>query len=158
MPICDPRSQSTSRHFVPCGHTWILTSGHNGLMKGQIQGDRLRELREEAGEKQVETAAAAEVTAGYISKLESGKKQTRLETLLLLCRHFNVSPDYLLGWSDDRLPREALQPLENLHERALLAAYRRLPDDVRGSVEKIIRAVRAPSPPTTPRRKRDNGP
>ena len=35
-----------------------------------------------------------------ISEMENNKKGTTLEKLALICRHYNVSADYLLGLSD----------------------------------------------------------
>ena len=39
--------------------------------------------------------------ANNISEIESGRKTTTTEKLALICRHYHVSADYLLGLSDD---------------------------------------------------------
>ena len=61
---------------------------------------RLRETREKAHETQKDLADAIGVRPTQISEMENGKKGTTLERLVILCRHYNVSADYLLGLSD----------------------------------------------------------
>ena len=63
-------------------------------------GRRLRELRESCGEKQPALAEALGVSVPQISDMENGKKTTTLERLVLICEHYHVSSDYLLGISD----------------------------------------------------------
>ena len=63
-------------------------------------GQRLRQLRKEHNEYQDTLADLLEVSTAQISEMENGKKGTTLERLVTLCRHYNVSADYLLGLSD----------------------------------------------------------
>lgn len=69
-------------------------------------GCRLRELRERRGEKQPALAEALDVSVPQISDLENGKKGTTLPKLALICQHYNVSADYLLGLTDDPKPHK----------------------------------------------------
>ena len=68
----------------------------------KIFGERLREVRKESGESREDLGKAIGVRISQISEMENGKKRTTLERLVILCRHYNVSADYLLGLSDDR--------------------------------------------------------
>ena len=65
---------------------------------------RLRELRKKNGETQDTLAELLGVKSNQISEMELGKKTTSLERLCILCDHFKVSADYLLGQSDDPGP------------------------------------------------------
>lgn len=60
-------------------------------------GARLRELRQKNGEKQDELAELLEVSKSQISEMENGNKTTTLEKFALICEHYKVSADYLLG-------------------------------------------------------------
>ena len=64
-------------------------------------GQRLRALRKSRGEKQEELAAALGITKAQISDMETGKKTTTLEKFALICRHYQVSADYLLGFQEE---------------------------------------------------------
>ncbi len=68
----------------------------------EIFAQRLREVRVAVGESQADLAEAIGVKATQVSEMESGKKGTTLERLVVLCRHYHVSADYLLGLSDRR--------------------------------------------------------
>ena len=68
----------------------------------QISGERLREIRTESGESREALGKAIGVRLSQISEMENGRKGTTLERLVLLCRHYHVSADYLLGLSDRR--------------------------------------------------------
>ena len=64
-------------------------------------GQRLRQLRKDARETQEDLAAILQVTKTQISDMEKGKKTTTIEKLVLICEHYRVSSDYLLGLKDD---------------------------------------------------------
>lgn len=61
---------------------------------------RIRALRKERRETQQSLAALLGVSANQISEMEKGTKTTSLPRLSLLCDHFGVSADYLLGRTD----------------------------------------------------------
>jgi len=67
-------------------------------------GERLLALRTSRGEKQPVLAELLGVSVPQISEIEHGKKGTTMEKLTLLCLHYNVSADYLLGLTDDPTP------------------------------------------------------
>ncbi len=64
-------------------------------------GERLKSLREDNDEKQKDIAKLLFVSANMISAYELGKHFPKNEkSLITLAKHFNVSLDYLLGYSD----------------------------------------------------------
>ena len=72
-------------------------------------GERLRTLRKETGETQEDLAELLGVSRPQVSEIEQGNKGTSLERFALLCAHYNVSADYLLGLTDERRPLEKNQ-------------------------------------------------
>ena len=64
-------------------------------------GQRLRQLRKDTRETQEDLAAILQVTKTQISDMEKGKKTTTIEKLVLICEHYRVSSDYLLGLKDE---------------------------------------------------------
>ena len=63
-------------------------------------GIRLRQLRNGRNENQKVLAELLNVTVTQVSDMENGKVSTTLEKLVLICEHYNVSSDYLLGLKD----------------------------------------------------------
>lgn len=66
---------------------------------------RLRELRNESRETQVQTAKAIGVSPRYYQNLELGENLPGLELFFTIADHFGVSLDYLAGRSEEREPR-----------------------------------------------------
>ena len=64
--------------------------------------ERLRVLRKEQGETQVQVAAAVGLVEQHYQKLERGVNLPNLENAWKLADHFNVTVDYLIGRTDDR--------------------------------------------------------
>ena len=64
-------------------------------------GERLKSLREDRDEKQRDIANILFVSPNMISAYELGKHFPKNEkSLIALAEHFNVSVDYLLGYSN----------------------------------------------------------
>ena len=94
-------------------------------------GNRIRSLREAKGLTQVRLAMTLNVTSGFISNIECGKKSTSIEFLSALATFFNVSADYLMyGTSpappydkriDDAL-KTAIEEIKNARSLAKLNA------------------------------------
>lgn len=72
------------------------------MFQKEIFAQRLRDLRNEAGEERKELAEIMGVSASQISEMENGRKGTTMDRLVLLCEHYKVSSDYLLGLKDER--------------------------------------------------------
>ncbi|WP_251446055.1 helix-turn-helix domain-containing protein [Vermiculatibacterium agrestimuris] len=68
----------------------------------EIFAQRMRELRKETGQPQKVLAELLGVSINQISEMEKGTRMTTLERLPIICRHYHVSADYLLGLSDRR--------------------------------------------------------
>ena len=72
----------------------------------EIFSQRMRELRKESGQPQKILAELLGVSINQISEMEKGTRMTTLEKLPVICRHYHVSADYLLGLTDDPTLRE----------------------------------------------------
>ena len=67
--------------------------------QGVSFGEKIRLLREERELTQSELGSAVNMTQRKISYMELGRYEPGLDDLRILCRFFNVSSDYLLGFS-----------------------------------------------------------
>lgn len=67
----------------------------------EIFSQRLRELRKQSGQPQKVLAELLGVSINQVSEMEKGTRMTTLEKLPLICRHYHVSADYLLGLTDN---------------------------------------------------------
>ena len=63
---------------------------------------RIRELRKDQGETQVQVANALGIAESQYQTYERGSNLPRVEYLWKLADHFGVSIDYLVGRSDER--------------------------------------------------------
>lgn len=71
-------------------------------------GEKLRQARRVSGLSQEELAAALEVSRQAVSKWEMNQTYPDVDKLILLCSHFGLSADELLGLS-------AMQPAPDTH-------------------------------------------
>lgn len=65
---------------------------------------RIRDLREDRDLTQAQIAKALHTTQGYYSKYELGKRSLPIEHLVTLCKLYDVSADYVLGFTNERKP------------------------------------------------------
>ena len=75
------------------------------MFSKELFGKRIMELRKSHQEKQPVLADLLGVSVGHISEIERGNRTTSPERIALLCEHYHVSADYLLGLTDDPEPR-----------------------------------------------------
>ncbi|MDE6107858.1 MAG: helix-turn-helix domain-containing protein [Oscillospiraceae bacterium] len=68
----------------------------------EIFAERLRQIREEHKESRESLGEVLGIGVSQISEMENGRKGTTLERLVVLCKHYKVSADYLLGLTDKR--------------------------------------------------------
>lgn len=80
------------------------------MFSKELFAERLLALRKERGEKQEELAQLLGVSRPQVSEMEQGNKGTSLERFALLCEHYNVTADYLLGLTDERRPLKGQNP------------------------------------------------
>ena len=93
---------------------------------------RLRELREDRGERLDQVAAAFDVHPTTISKYELEQRSLTAEWVVKFCRYYNVTADYLLGLS--ALPHAAVSDSDT----ALLRAYDAAPDNIKAIVDTAL--------------------
>jgi len=67
-----------------------------------MQFPRMKEIREEAGLKQKDVAEILKVSKGSYSMWECGADTIPLRRLNQFCNYFDVSLDYIVGFSDKR--------------------------------------------------------
>ena len=69
---------------------------------------RIRDLREDADKTQKEIANILKTTQGYYSKYELGLRELPIHHLITLCEFYNVSADYVLGFTNTKatLPKK----------------------------------------------------
>lgn len=77
---------------------------------------RLRQLRKEKGLKQHELAKFLDMSPTGYNKYETGAVEPGIQTLLKLAQFFNVSVDYLIGYTDDRNNTEVFDMYKKLDE------------------------------------------
>lgn len=70
----------------------------------ELFAERLRLIRMQHGESRKALGEVLGVSSSQVSEMENGRKGTTLEKVLLICRHYNVSADYLLGLVDEMRP------------------------------------------------------
>ena len=75
------------------------------MFSKEIFGQRLKAIRKEKKETQDDLALILDVGKSHISEMERGNRTTTAEKIALICGHYRVSADYLLGLSDDPNPR-----------------------------------------------------
>ena len=61
-------------------------------------GEKIRLLREDRGPNQTQLGKAVDMTQRKISYMENDKYKPSMEDIKALCKYFNVSADYLLGF------------------------------------------------------------
>ena len=70
-----------------------------------IFGQRVKEARIANHETQQDLADFLGAAKNSVSEIENGKRTTTAEKIALICAHYRISADYLLGLSDDPTPR-----------------------------------------------------
>ncbi|MBQ8765370.1 MAG: helix-turn-helix transcriptional regulator [Clostridia bacterium] len=61
---------------------------------------RMRDLREDRDLKQEDVAKILNITRQQYQLYESGKRKLPIDLLIALCEFYNVSSDYMLGFTD----------------------------------------------------------
>ena len=74
------------------------------MYHNELFGLRLRKLRDRDRETQKDLAQFLGVKPNQIGEMENGRGATTLAKLALLCEHYNISADYLLGLTDEPRP------------------------------------------------------
>lgn len=72
-------------------------------------GEILAELRQDKGMTQQDLAVMLNVSKSSISNYETGQRRAHTELICKVAKVFNVSADYLLGFSDYRIPLSIIE-------------------------------------------------
>ena len=75
------------------------------MFSKELFGQRIAELRKTCGETQATLAEQLGIKKNQISEIERGNRTTSAERIALICEHYGVSADYLLGLTDDPEPK-----------------------------------------------------
>ena len=62
---------------------------------------RLKDLREDRDIKQSQIAELLGVKQSAISKYERNEREYKIDDLIKLCKFYNVSPEYILGFTNN---------------------------------------------------------
>lgn len=71
------------------------------MFSKELFGQRLKECRMKAGETQVQLGEALSIHKSRVSAMEKGINATTADKIALICEHYQVSSDYLLGLVND---------------------------------------------------------
>ena len=74
------------------------------MFSKKLFGQRLKECRKKAGETQEQLGELLSFYKSRISTIETGSGMATLDKVALICEHYNVSADYLLGLTDEPKP------------------------------------------------------
>lgn len=110
--------------------------------------ERLQELRNEKGITQTTLAEHISIGRGAISRYETNRAFPDLDTLDCFCKYFNVTADYLLGFSDTRFPYGYnSKSMMTSDEKIALKYYKRLShesqDIIKGKMVELYREENA---------------
>lgn len=78
---------------------------------------RLREYRKEKGYSQKDVYIALGMKQPQYSRYESGEDEMKIGTLVAICKVLNVSADYILGLSDEPIPRKLKNQLNIIGDK-----------------------------------------
>lgn len=66
--------------------------------------ERIKKLRIDNDKNQTQIANILKTDQSYYSKYENGKRPLPIEHLIKLCMFYNVSADYILGFTNEKKP------------------------------------------------------
>ena len=66
--------------------------------------ERIRNVREDRDLTQAQVGKILHKSQQGYSHIESGRAELKIEDLILLCKFYNLSADYLIGLSDEPKP------------------------------------------------------
>lgn len=98
--------------------------------------NRIQELRKETGMKQTDLAAELAVSRQAVSKWETGAIDLSTDQIARCCRVFNVTADYLLGFSSRRTAGITDADAQ------LLAAYHAATPEIRDIIDHALEPYR----------------
>lgn len=118
-------------------------------MKGRYLMNRIKELRNLIGFKQIELCKKLGVTQGALSGWENGKYEPDNKSLMKMADIFNVSIDYLLGRTDEKNNQEISPTPLSLDEQldgiefALYGEVHELSDEEKQDILDVVKFFKA---------------
>lgn len=70
------------------------------MSNNNIIGERIKELREQAKEKQWGLAKKINVSPVEVCRYEKNERKPSVRAIIAISKHYNVSADYILGLTD----------------------------------------------------------
>lgn len=77
----------------------------------------LKDLREDNDLKQKDLAEELNISQQYYSEYEKGNRELPLRHLITLCKFYDVSSDYILGFTNDPKPHWNIKNQVNISGR-----------------------------------------
>ena len=65
---------------------------------------RLKEIRTQNKKTQEEIGNVLGITKQQYQLYESGKREIKVNQIITLCQYYNISPEYILGFTDEQKP------------------------------------------------------
>lgn len=107
--------------------------------------DNLKKAREAAGYTQAQAAAKLGISDGTYKNYEQGKREPNGEKLVALARLYNVTTDYLLGYSKEEFSLKPEKPIKDTTLKALeetiVEKYSKLPEAARESMMRFLQDI-----------------
>ena len=75
------------------------------MFSKELFGQRISKIRTSQNETPAALAEILGVKKNQVSEIERGNRTTSAERIALICQHYGVSADYLLGLTDDPTPK-----------------------------------------------------
>ena len=69
-----------------------------------IYAQRIRDMREDNDKTQKQISEILKTTQSYYAQYENEHRPLPIEHLITLCRYYNVSADYILGFTNEPKP------------------------------------------------------
>ena len=70
------------------------------LCYNSCMNEKLKKLRKEKGLTQKQVAEAIKITASTYANYEQGTREPNIDIIIKLCKFFNTTPNYLLGFEE----------------------------------------------------------
>lgn len=102
--------------------------------------NNLRALRKEKRLTLVELSEKVNINKTSIARYETGEVEMKADVLQMFASFFNVSTDYLLGKTDDRLPTPTSSPKDQL-QGIKLALYNQTEELTEEQMEDVLKFV-----------------
>lgn len=107
------------------------------------RSERIKLLIEQSGKSYQELEKTTGIKKSSLQRYASGvTAKIPLDVIEKLSRTFNVSQEYLMGWSESKKTEfSPTEPQLNEGEKLLLELFRKIPEDQQGLVLNLIRAA-----------------